>query len=492
MRRSRLGGRRHLFGLLAGLFDWSDHVESLLGQIVVLAFDDFLKSTNRVFDLHVFSRQAGELLRDEHRLRKELFDFARTSHRQLVVVGKFFDTENRDDVLQFLVALQHALHRTRYVVMFLADDARIQNAREAGQGIDRGINSTFDDLAAQVGGGVQVRESRRRRRVGVVVGRHIDGLHRCNRSILGRSNAFLQFADFRVQVGLVTYGGRHAAKQGRHFRPSLYETENVVDEKQHVQLLFIAEIFRHSDTRQTNAKTRAGRLSHLPVNQGATRFVRVTGDDHARFLHFQPKVVSFAGTFTDARENRNAAMLHRDVVNQFLNQHGLAHAGAAEQSDFAALQIRLGEVHDLDTGLEHLQVGGLIFKLWGGAMNGIVFVSLDWTELVDRLAEHVHHATQHAAANRNGDCFAEVNRFHSADQTFGRLHRDATHPAFTQVARYFRDDVQRLWIIEAFAGDAHRVVNQRQVPFFKLDVYDRPDNFDHPSGFQIARCHDCS
>ena len=39
-----------------------------------------------------------------------------------------------------------------------------------------------------------------------------------------------------------------------------------------------------------------------------------------------------------------------------MDDDGLADAGAAEQADLAALQIRLEQVDDLDAGLEHLQL----------------------------------------------------------------------------------------------------------------------------------------
>src|SRR5450432_1957122 len=128
----------HRFSLLQGFFDGAHHVKGLLGNIVIFAFDDFLEAAHGVFDLHVFAFEAGELRGDEHRLRQELFDLAGAGHRALVVVGKLFDTENGDDVLQILVALQNGFYAARDGVVFLSDDARIENARKAGQRIDRG------------------------------------------------------------------------------------------------------------------------------------------------------------------------------------------------------------------------------------------------------------------------------------------------------------------------------------------------------------------
>ena len=65
----RLNACLHFFRFRERFFDRADHIESLLGDVVVLAFDDFLKAAHRVFDLDVLAFQARELGRDEHRLR---------------------------------------------------------------------------------------------------------------------------------------------------------------------------------------------------------------------------------------------------------------------------------------------------------------------------------------------------------------------------------------------------------------------------------------
>src|SRR5437773_8200381 len=67
-----LGGRLHLFGLVAHLVDRSDQIERLLRQIVVFPLEDFLEGAHALGDRHVFPLQPGELLRDEERLRQEL------------------------------------------------------------------------------------------------------------------------------------------------------------------------------------------------------------------------------------------------------------------------------------------------------------------------------------------------------------------------------------------------------------------------------------
>ena len=47
----------------------------------------------------------------------------------LVLVGKLFDAKDGDDVLQVLVALQHALDATGNVEVLLADDVGVEDTR---------------------------------------------------------------------------------------------------------------------------------------------------------------------------------------------------------------------------------------------------------------------------------------------------------------------------------------------------------------------------
>ena len=253
---------------------------------------------------------------------------------------------------------------------------RIENARGGGQRIDGGINAQRGDVAREVGGGVQVREGRGRRGIGVVVGGHVDGLHGRDRALLGGGDALLQFAHFGGQVGLVSDGAGHAAEQRRNFRAGLREAENVVDEEQHVLAFFIAEILGDGQAGQADAQTGSGRLGHLAVDQGALGFGVIVRIDDARFLEFEPEIVAFAGALAHAGEHRNAAVLHGEVVDQFLNDDGLADARAAEQADLAAAQVRLDQVDDLDAGLEHFEARGLLFERGRRAVNRVVLLGV--------------------------------------------------------------------------------------------------------------------
>ena len=92
-------------------------------------------------------------------------------------------------------------------------------------------------------------------------------------------NTFLQLTHFVSQVGLVTHGGRHTAQQGGNLRTGLGETEDVVDEQQHVLVLYIAEVFRHGQSGQSHAQTGARGLVHLAEYQGGLV-------EHPSFTHF--------------------------------------------------------------------------------------------------------------------------------------------------------------------------------------------------------------
>ena len=111
--------------------------------------------------------------------------------------------------------------------------------------------------------------------------------------------------------------------------------------------LLVAEVLRHRQAGQRDAHARPGRLVHLAEDEH--RLV-----DDARLGHLEPEVVALARALADAAEGRQAAVLLGEVVDELLDEHRLADAGAAEQADLAALGVGREQVDDLDAGLEHL------------------------------------------------------------------------------------------------------------------------------------------
>src|SRR6058998_3534228 len=109
-RSATLGARRELLRFVHRVADVADHVEGLLGQLVVLAVDDLSEALDGVRELYVPPLRAGERLGDEHRLGEEPLDLPGAGDDELVLVGEFLHSEDRDDVLEVLVALEDELH----------------------------------------------------------------------------------------------------------------------------------------------------------------------------------------------------------------------------------------------------------------------------------------------------------------------------------------------------------------------------------------------
>ena len=75
-----------------------------------------------------------------------------------------------------------------------------------------------------------------------------------------------------------------------------------------------------------------------------------------------PQVIAFAAAFPHAGKDRVAAVKLRHVVNEFLNHHGLAHAGTSEDAGLAALGEGGNQVYHLEAGFKDLRLGGALGK----------------------------------------------------------------------------------------------------------------------------------
>ena len=169
---------------------------------------------------------------------------------------------------------------------------------------------------------------------------HVDRLHGGDRAGARRGDALLQLAHLGGQRRLVADGARHAAEERRHLRARLHEAEDVVDEEQHV-LALLAEVLGHREAGQRDAEAGSGRLVHLAVDERDLV-------EHAGLLHLEVEVVALARALADTGEHGHAAVGVGDVVDQLHDRDGLADAGAAEEADLAALDVRRDQVDDLD------------------------------------------------------------------------------------------------------------------------------------------------
>ncbi len=271
-----------------------------------------------------------------------------------------------------------------------------------------------------------MREHRCRRRVGEIVGRHVDRLHRGHRALARGGDALLQLAHLGLERRLVADLRGHAPEQCRDLGARLHEAEDVVDEQQHV-LTLVAEVFGHRQTGEGDPHACSRGLVHLPEHEH--RLV-----EHARLLHLEPQVVALAGTLAHAAERRQPAVFLGEVVDELLDQHCLAHASSAEQPDLATLGVGGEQVDDLDPRLEHLggrrQVLGARCILMDAAALGVLRQLL---AEVDRFAQQVEDASERRLSDRHRDRAAGVDHLGAARQAVGRVHRDRTHAVVAEV-----------------------------------------------------------
>ena len=170
---------------------------------------------------------------------------------------------------------------------------------------------------------------------------------------VGVGDALLQARQLGAHRRLVAQPRRHLAHQAGHLHAGLDETEDIVDEQQHVAVLVVAEILGHRQRRVAHAEPAARRLVHLAEDHHHVR-------QHAGFLHVAVKLLAFAAAFADAAEDAHALLMPDHVVDHFGEQHRLAHARAAEKSRLAAALQRHEHVDDLDARFEDFRLGGTL------------------------------------------------------------------------------------------------------------------------------------
>ena len=215
-------------------------------------------------------------------------------------------------------------------------------------------------------------------------------------------------------------------------------------------------------------------------------FAGVLDVDDARLLELQPEVVALARALAHAREHRHAAVLLGQVVDELLDDDGLAHAGAAEEADLAAAQVGLDEVDDLDAGLEHLELDRLLRRSVGaGRWMGRRLVALHRPQLVHGLADDVQHAAEGPQADGHGDGSAGVDGLHAAHHAVGGQHADAAHAVLAEVLLHLGDDVDGDSAARAVVLDAHGVVDGGHL-LVELDVDDGADDLHDAPTFSVA------
>src|SRR5271170_987388 len=464
------------------LLDGTLHVEVSFRRVVVFTVENFLEATDRVSHWNLSALPPGKNLRHAEGLAEETLNLSGASNRELVVRRKLIHAENRDDVLEVLVALEDLLNAARDVVVLLSGDLGRQGARGRGKGINRRIDAQFGDRTFEHDGRVKVRKGCGRRRVGQVVGGNIHGLKRCDGAALGRRDSLLESSHFGCQRRLVSDRARSASQQRRNLGARLGEAEDVIDEEQHILVLFIAEVLGDGEAGERDAKARPRRFVHLSVDQCDLRFVQLVGFDNARVAHLVVEVVAFARPLADTREYGDAAVELGNVIDELHDDYRLAHSRAAEGPYLAALQEWTNQIDHFDSGGQHLRRCRLVLERWRRAMNRIVLLRFDRTAFIHWIAGDIEDAAHHALADGNGNRPAVVGGFIAALEPFGARHGDSPNASVSEVLLYFEGQFNRIALHLELAGQGVVDPGQR---IGKFHIHHRTYDFDDFACFHL-------
>ena len=313
-----------------------------------------------------------------------------------------------------------------------------------------------------------------RSRVSQVVRRNVDRLYGRDGAFLGRGDTLLQSTHLGRKGRLITNGGGHTAQQRGNLGTCLCETEDVVDEQQHVLTFLIAEVLRHSQTGKCDSHSCSRRLVHLTVNQRGLV-------DNAGLGHLVVEVVALAGTLANAGEYGNTAVLFRDVVDKFHDEDGLTNAGAAEQTYLTALEVRRDKVNDLDAGLQHLVGSLLLLKLGGRAVDLPLFFGDGLRLVVNSFAEQVEDTAEGLLSDRDLDRRAGIHSLHASNEAVGGTHRNAAHDIVADMLSDLND--QLLTVVVDLDG----IKQIGQMVGVELDIKHRTDDC-HDRAYVLI-CH---
>ena len=107
----------------------------------MLAIENFFEAAHCVSHRHLLAFAASEHLRHGKRLAEEALNFAGAKDGDFVIGRQLIHAENRDDVLQVFIALQHLLNTASDFVVFFTHDFWSKRTRCGRERIDRRIDT---------------------------------------------------------------------------------------------------------------------------------------------------------------------------------------------------------------------------------------------------------------------------------------------------------------------------------------------------------------
>ena len=405
----------NLLTLLLGRGEVANHVEGTLGKVVTLTAENGLEGGDGGLEVDELTLDTSEDLGDSERLAQETLDLTGTLDGKLVGFGKFVHTQNGNDILEGLVLLEDLLDTGGGVVVVLAQDTGVHHTGLGVERVDGRVDTQLGDTTGQDSGGVQVSEGGGRGGISQIVSRDVDSLDGSNGTLLGGGNTLLHTTHVDGESGLVTDGRGDTTQKGRHLGTGLGETENVVNEEQHILTLGVTEVLSNGKTSKSDTGTGTGGLVHLTEHQGDLGLAIELND--GGLLHFVVQIVTLTGTLTDTSEDGVTTVGLGDVVDELLNEHGLADTGTTEETNLSTTGVGGDQIDDLDTSDQNLSSGGLLDELGGFTVNGHVVLGLDGTTLVNGVTSDVHDTAESRVTDGDGDGSTSVGGLGTTGET---------------------------------------------------------------------------
>jgi len=342
------GGGGKVATLLEGFVEVTCHVEGRFWVLVTGTGEEGLEAINGGFKGDELSWVTSEDLGHMEWLRKETFNLTGTGDGELILFGKIIHTKNGDNILERSVILDELLDSTGAIVMDLTDDGGVKHTGGGIEGIDGGIDTESGQITRQHGGGIQMSESGSGSWIGQIISGHIDGLDGSDGSVLCGGNTLLEGTHIGGEGGLISDSRWDTSEKGGHFRASLGESENVVDEKKHILVLFISEVLSDGESSKTDTSSGTRWLVHLTVHKGGLGSGAI-GLDDTGLDHLVVKIVTLTSTLTDTGEHGETTVKFGDVVDKLHNEDGFTDTGTTEETNLTSLGVGSQKVDNLNT-----------------------------------------------------------------------------------------------------------------------------------------------
>ena len=132
-------------------------------------------------------------------------------------------------------------------------------------------------------------------------------------------------------------------------------------------------------------------------------------------------------------------MLLGEVVDELLDEHRLAHAGAAKEAGLAAAHVGLQKVDGLDARLEDLGLGSELREGGRRMVDGVIEHVVGHGAAVHGLAHDVPHAAKRGLADGHHHRRAGVVHADAALEAVGRGHGDRPHHAARKLRLHLKN-----------------------------------------------------